>query len=122
AFHENRSAVHPGEASAIGRSDLTAGVAVHSNKAAAHFAADPVRRVSRDLNLASFHVGSEMHSCVADNRNAAPCHAATNPFHAARIAADFDLITSVTFHIEEINHAALTLAKEQRQCPDFTVA
>src|SRR5204862_1204610 len=92
AFDADGPARHPGETSAVGRSDLSAGVPADLDESPRHLGTEPVRGVSRDLDCASLHVRPEVHARVADESDAAASHAAADPFDPSRIAADLELV------------------------------
>src|SRR5207253_11281166 len=102
AADKDRSAFHSRETASISSTGLSAGVAVNADQPGGHLGAHPVRGMARDLDGSTLHVCAQVHAGITGDANAATGHAPPDPFHLARVAANFQLVAVRSFDLEKI--------------------
>jgi hypothetical protein len=95
--------------------------AANVNEATRHLAADPVGRVSGDLDCSALHVGAEVHSGAAGDVNPPASHGAADPLHFRQVATELDFFRTVAHNIEVLVEALPALAEHDRQGADRVV-
>jgi hypothetical protein len=80
---------------------------MNMDSALLHLSADPITCVSKDLDSATRHMGTEVHPDIPADRQITACHAPTNMSNAMQVTMNFDAIATFTLNVKEVIESSL---------------